>query len=32
FSARCSCKKNPGDAEKPIAEVFYETATAYPCR
>jgi Rap1a immunity proteins len=26
-------EKNPGDAERPIAEVFYETlATAYPCR
>ena len=26
-------EKNPGDSERPIAEVFYETlATAYPCR
>lgn len=26
-------EKNPGDAERPIAEVFYEAlSTAYPCR
>jgi hypothetical protein len=26
-------EKNPGDADRPIAEVFYETlSTAYPCR
>ena len=26
-------EKNPGDAERPIAEVFYEAlSAAYPCR